>query len=302
MTVKSLLATSLALAAILEAPSAMAQSYPPYPSNGYGYGYSNGQPRARYLRPFSEDDRMAPPRHWREDLRREDLPRAYGAVRPWPAPNYEPPYERRPVPATPLAPYERRNASAEPPSANQRDGGPRPAIPPMPPQIMPLNSNYAPGTVIIETKGRQLLLVTSKRAALRYPISVGREGFQWTGSEKISRMADWPDWHPPAQMRQRDPSLPEMMTGGIRNPLGAKALYLGATLYRIHGTNDARTIGYASSSGCFRMLNGHVVDLASRIGVGTTVVVVDKLPRDATVAPLPERRPESRWDRGRERG
>ncbi|MFM9938140.1 MAG: L,D-transpeptidase [Hyphomicrobiaceae bacterium] len=285
---KPLLAVTLATSVMVEAMPAAAQSYP-----SYGYG----EPRPRYLRPFSEDDRYAPPRYWREEP-----PRAYSTIRPWRGPDYEPPYDRRPVPATPLSPYERRNASAEPPSANKRDGGPRPEITPMPPQLIPFNSSYAVGTIIIETRGRHLLLVTSKRAALRYPISVGREGFQWTGSEKISRIADWPDWHPPAEMRKRDPSLPEMMTGGLRNPLGAKALYLGSSLYRIHGTNDARTIGYASSSGCFRMLNGHVVDLAGRVGVGTTVVVVDKLPRDATVAPLPERGPEPRWERGRSRG
>ena len=114
--------------------------------------------------------------------------------------------------------------------------------------------------------------------ALRYPISVGREGFNWNGTEKISRVAEWPDWHPPAEMRERDPSLPEKMSGGIRNPLGAKALYLGNSLYRIHGTNDAKSIGRAASSGCFRMLNGHVVDLASRVGVGTPVTVVRRLP------------------------
>ena len=116
--------------------------------------------------------------------------------------------------------------------------------------------------------------------ALVYPISVGREGFTWTGTETISRIASWPDWHPPAEMRERDPRLPEKMTGGVRNPLGAKALYLGSTLYRIHGTDNERTIGRASSSGCFRMTNGHVVDLASRVSTGTTVIVLDKLPQN----------------------
>jgi lipoprotein-anchoring transpeptidase ErfK/SrfK len=153
-------------------------------------------------------------------------------------------------------------------------GGPRPEITPIPPKRVGFQSRYAPGTIIIDTAGRQLLLVENGGTALRYPISVGREGFSWTGEEKISRIAEWPDWHPPAEMRQRDPRLPEKMTGGIRNPLGAKALYLGNTLYRIHGTNDAKSIGRASSSGCFRMLNGHVLDLAERVAVGTKVVVV----------------------------
>ena len=163
------------------------------------------------------------------------------------------------------------------------DGGAQPEIRPVPPQPVQFAGRYAPGTIVIETSGRQLLLITGKHEALRYPISVGRQGFTWTGSEKISRIADWPDWHPPEQMRQRDPKLPEKMTGGLRNPLGAKSLYLGDTLYRIHGTNDAKTIGYASSSGCFRMLNGHVVDLAGRVRTGTTVVVVDRLPRDVVM-------------------
>jgi lipoprotein-anchoring transpeptidase ErfK/SrfK len=138
-------------------------------------------------------------------------------------------------------------------------GGARPDIEPLGPERISFRSAHGPGTI------------------LRYPISVGREGFSWTGEEKISRIAEWPDWHPPAEMRERDPKLPEKMTGGIRNPLGAKALYLGNTLYRIHGTNDAKSIGRASSSGCFRMLNGHVIDLAARVGVGTKVVVVSSL-------------------------
>ena len=158
------------------------------------------------------------------------------------------------------------------------DGGGRPSVAPMSPQSVSFPSDYAPGTVIIDTSGRKLYLVQSKTTALRYPVSVGREGFAWTGTERISRIADWPDWHPPKEMRERDPSLPEKMTGGVRNPLGAKALYLGNSLYRIHGTNSAQTVGRANSSGCFRMVNGHVVDLSRRVGVGTRVVVLKGLP------------------------
>ena len=158
------------------------------------------------------------------------------------------------------------------------DGGGRPSIQPMSPQSVSFPSGYAPGTVIIDTAGRRLYLVRSKVEAYRYPISVGREGFTWTGSERISRVADWPDWHPPKEMRERDRSLPEKMTGGVRNPLGAKAMYLGSSLYRIHGTNSAQSIGRANSSGCFRMMNGHVVDLSRRVGVGTKVVVLRGLP------------------------
>ena len=173
----------------------------------------------------------------------------------------------------------------EPPQARRRgpgpkllDGGGRPSITPASPQSVSFPSSYAPGTVVIDTASRRLYLVRSRSEAYRYPISVGREGFSWTGSERISRVADWPDWHPPKEMRERDPSLPEKMTGGVRNPLGAKALYLGSSLYRIHGTNSAQSIGRANSSGCFRMMNGHVIDLARRVGVGTRVVVLRGLP------------------------
>ena len=142
----------------------------------------------------------------------------------------------------------------------------------------PSRRSYPVGSIVIDTKGRQLFLVQSPTEALHYPISVGREGFSWTGAQTISRKAEWPDWHPPEEMRWRDPRLPEKMTGGVKNPLGAMALYLGDSLYRIHGTNDASSIGRAASSGCFRMLNGHVVDLAARVDIGTTVQVVPRLP------------------------
>ncbi len=152
-------------------------------------------------------------------------------------------------------------------------GGPRPDITRRPPAQVTYASGHAPGTVVIDSAARRLFLIQSGGTALSYPVSVGREGFAWNGTEKISRVADWPDWHPPAEMRERDPKLPNKMTGGLNNPLGAKALYLGNSLYRIHGTSDGRSVGRAASSGCFRMHNGHVVDLASRIGVGTRVVV-----------------------------
>jgi len=154
------------------------------------------------------------------------------------------------------------------------DGGARPDISPQSPSVVAYHSGQAPGTIVIDTSARRLFLVQSGSRALSYPVSVGREGFSWTGTQRISRVASWPDWHPPAEMRERDPRLPLRMTGGIRNPLGAKALYLGSTLYRIHGTSDARSIGRAASSGCFRMHNRHVVDLARRVGVGTKVVVI----------------------------
>ena len=163
-------------------------------------------------------------------------------------------------------------------------GGPRPSIAPMAPQTVSFPNSYGSGTIVIDTAGRKLYYVLSSSQAYKYPISVGREGFTWTGTKKISKEVNWPDWRPPAEMLERKPELPEFMTGGIRNPLGAKALYLGNTLYRIHGTNDTKSIGYAASSGCFRMMNGHVVHLASIAGIGTTVHVLNKLPSNIAKA------------------
>jgi lipoprotein-anchoring transpeptidase ErfK/SrfK len=155
-----------------------------------------------------------------------------------------------------------------------RSGGPRPAISAKSPSRVKISTKYSAGSVVIDQSARQLYYIISDREAYRYPISVGRIGFSWTGSEKVSRIADWPDWHPPEEMRERDPSLPVKMTGGINNPLGAKAIYLGNTLYRIHGTNNPGSIGQAASSGCFRMMNAHVTHLAGLVGVGTQVHVL----------------------------
>lgn len=158
-------------------------------------------------------------------------------------------------------------------------GGPRPKIPPMSPATVRFNSGYGKGTIVIDTSRRHLFYVLSSSRAYRYPIAVGRNGFQWSGTKKITAVKNWPDWRPPAEMRKRQPKLPIVMSGGIYNPLGAKALYLGSTLYRIHGTSNAKSIGTASSSGCFRMHNRHVVHLAERAGIGTRVVVLKRLPR-----------------------
>lgn len=157
------------------------------------------------------------------------------------------------------------------------EGGRRPTITPQAPPVVAFNG-YAQSDIVIDTRSRALYYVLGGGRAYRYPIAVGREGFSWTGTQSVSRIASWPDWRPPAEMRQRDPRLPELMTGGLNNPLGAKAIYLGSTLYRIHGTNNPRSIGSASSSGCFRMTNGHVEHLASLINVGTRVTVLRRLP------------------------
>lgn len=167
------------------------------------------------------------------------------------------------------------------------DGGPRPIIEPVAPEIVAFSNDEEPGTILIDTEGRRLYFSLSSSKAYEYPISVGREGFTWTGREVISRVAEWPDWYPPQEMRVRDPRLPEKMMGGLRNPLGAEALFLGNSLYRIHGTNDAKTIGLAASSGCFRMLNEHVVHLATLAKVGTVVKVLPRLPVPGEATNLP---------------
>ncbi len=131
----------------------------------------------------------------------------------------------------------------------------------------------APGTIIISTKDRFLYLVQGNNRALRYGIGVGRDGFTWQGLVSVVRKAEWPDWTPPAEMIQRQPYLPRFMAGGPGNPMGARALYLGGTVYRIHGTNQPETIGYAVSSGCFRLVNSEIIDLYSRVPVGTKVIV-----------------------------
>jgi lipoprotein-anchoring transpeptidase ErfK/SrfK len=134
--------------------------------------------------------------------------------------------------------------------------------------------SHAPGTVVISTSERRLYYVLAGGKALRYAVGVGREGFQWSGVEKISNKQEWPDWRPPEDMLRRRPDLPRYMAGGPGNPLGARALYLGASIYRIHGSNEPETIGRAVSSGCIRMHNDDVVDLYNRVKVGTQVVVL----------------------------
>jgi lipoprotein-anchoring transpeptidase ErfK/SrfK len=134
-------------------------------------------------------------------------------------------------------------------------------------------TNEAPGTLIIDTQNRFLYLVQGNNRALRYGIGVGRDGFQWSGLQKISRKQEWPDWRPPPEMIERQPYLPRFMAGGPGNPLGARAMYLGATVYRIHGTNQPETIGHAVSSGCFRLVNADVIDLYDRVPVGTKVII-----------------------------
>ena len=142
--------------------------------------------------------------------------------------------------------------------------------------VIAFDSREAPGTVIIDTGNTALYYVLGQGRAVRYGVGVGREGFTWSGVQTISRKAEWPDWHPPAEMIARQPYLPRFMAGGPGNPLGARAMYLGSSAYRIHGTNDPSTIGKFVSSGCIRLTNEDVADLFSRVDVGTRVVVLPK--------------------------
>jgi lipoprotein-anchoring transpeptidase ErfK/SrfK len=140
-------------------------------------------------------------------------------------------------------------------------------------QVVFFRTTQPPGTVIIHTSERFLYVVLENNRALRYGIGVGREGFQWQGLVRVARKAEWPDWTPPPEMIARQPYLPRFMAGGPGNPMGARALYLGDTVYRIHGTNQPQTIGQAVSSGCFRLVNTDVIHLYERVPVGARVIV-----------------------------
>jgi lipoprotein-anchoring transpeptidase ErfK/SrfK len=142
-------------------------------------------------------------------------------------------------------------------------------------RMVEYSGQHTPGTIIIDNSERSLTFVMHGGKAMRYAVGIGREGFAWTGTQTITRTAEWPDWRPPAQMLARRPDLPRFMAGGRDNPLGARALYLGSTLWRIHGSNEPATIGQAVSSGCIRMMNDDVIDLHTRVRVGTRVVVVE---------------------------
>jgi lipoprotein-anchoring transpeptidase ErfK/SrfK len=145
-------------------------------------------------------------------------------------------------------------------------------------QVVAYQTREAPGTINIDTPNTQLYFVLGGGHAIRYGIGVGREGFTWSGVQTVSRKTEWPDWIPPAEMLQRQPYLPRFMAGGPSNPLGARAMYLGGTVYRIHGTNAPETIGTQVSSGCIRLLNEDVIDLYARTNVGTKVVVLPGTP------------------------
>ena len=147
--------------------------------------------------------------------------------------------------------------------------------------VVAFGTTEAPGTIIIDTGNTTLYYVLGQGRAIRYGVGVGREGFTWSGVQTISRKAEWPDWYPPHEMIARQPYLPRFMAGGPTNPLGARAMYLGGTVYRIHGTNAPSTIGQRVSSGCIRLTNEDVSDLYSRVNVGTRVIVLPMTERRA---------------------
>src|SRR5262245_54311536 len=193
-----------------------------------------------------------------------------------------------PASANPFNPFEalfgpQREAVTAPAYANPQDNVKEPRED-LRRQIVSYRTNEAPGTVIIDTPNTYLYLVLPGGKAMRYGIGVGREGFTWAGVKTIERKAEWPDWTPPPQMIQRQPYLPRFVAGGPSNPLGARAMYLSDSVYRIHGTNDPSTIGGNVSSGCIRLTNEDVMNLYSRVHVGTKVVVLPMNGRRAATA------------------
>ena len=165
------------------------------------------------------------------------------------------------------------SAGTAPAFANALDSQLQPVASAIPRETVSFYGNEAPGTIIVRTGERRLYYVLPDHQALRYGVGVGRPGFTWSGASHIAYKREWPDWTPPAQMLRRRPDLPRHMEGGIDNPLGARAMYIAGTLYRIHGSNEPDTIGQAVSSGCIRMTNDDVVDLYSRAKVGARVIV-----------------------------
>jgi lipoprotein-anchoring transpeptidase ErfK/SrfK len=170
----------------------------------------------------------------------------------------------------PLRAYEYQQIFGQPLAG--MEGRPRAVVPPR--ELVPYNGRYAPGTIVISTEERRLYYILPGSQAVKYGIGVGRPGFEWSGTRRVAMKREWPAWKPPWQMLRRRPDLPHFMPGGPENPLGARAMYLGGSLYRIHGSNEPQTIGQAVSSGCIRTTNDDVMDLYDRVKVGTHEVVL----------------------------
>ena len=232
-------AVALSLAGLLMAGNVSAQDY----GGGFIELLMTGREPARHMRPV----RAAPP--------------GGGFVQPR-VHAYEVHYPGGPqLAALPSAPEMQERVERPIPARFQR-------------QTVDYDGRQAPGTMVIDTPAKYLYLVQPGGKALRYGIGVARDGFEWSGTHRITRKREWPDWTPPAEMLKRRPDLPRHMEGGLDNPLGARALYIGSTLYRIHGTNEPWSIGQNVSSGCIRMVNEDVVDLYARVKIGAKVVVL----------------------------
>jgi lipoprotein-anchoring transpeptidase ErfK/SrfK len=280
--------------------------YDPDPRGRYGQqpGYQQGYQQPGYPQQGYPQQGQQPgyPQQGQQPGYEPDPRGRYGNVEP--QPGYEPEQPRQGLLPNPLdilrppAPVGRQEPRQQ--EGRPQQGGVYAALPPderpetgpmkeLPPNLRRTVVNYQTrepvGTIIIDTPNTYLYLVMPGGKAMRYGIGVGREGFTWAGAEKITRMAEWPDWHPPAEMIERQPYLPRFMAGGEGNPLGARALYLGKTLYRIHGTNQPSTIGTFVSSGCIRLTNDDVSDLYQQVKVGTRVVVLPgRAPASANAA------------------
>ncbi len=280
---------------MLLATPALAQPYPP--PQPYYSSAPSGPPPGYQLDPNDPDVAIQRPSRGAAPTRPgfiySDETEAAPAAPPFPPayegqPDAQQPDEERNVVRPPRAIGSAPAASVQPDAASQNHdsvmqlppedqpetGEPKELPPNLKRQIVDFRTKEQAGTIIIDTPHTYLYLVLGGGKARRYGIGVGREGFTWSGSERISKMKEWPDWFPPSEMIDRQPYLPRMMAGGPGNPLGARALYLGNTLYRIHGTNQPSTIGKFVSSGCIRLLNDDIKDLYSRVQVGTRVVVL----------------------------
>jgi lipoprotein-anchoring transpeptidase ErfK/SrfK len=280
---------------------ASAQYYPPQPPPPGYQGYPPPQPyssQSYSSAPLPPPD--AGPAYGPPPYSGEAQPEAYPPPSPQPlATEGGPPGFVPPADVTGTVPPPSGHAAAPqsdptvvaalPPEDQPEQGPPAPLPPQFQRQLVDYPTAQPPGTIIVDTSHTYLYLVMAHGKALRYGIGVGREGFTWAGTERISRMKEWPDWFPPKEMIERQPYLPRFMAGGESNPLGARALYLGNTLYRIHGTNQPSTIGSYVSSGCIRLTNTDIADLYDRVQVGTRVVVLPGAPpADAAVQDVPD--------------
>jgi lipoprotein-anchoring transpeptidase ErfK/SrfK len=290
----SLTVTALALAG--SASLAAAQYYPPdYPPGYVGpgpvYRDARGMPiNPRYVQPSPGDEVYEGPPYGRSFFPPQPMPVYNGG------PTQRPPGELADVGSADVTgsggyaspPRPEGTVIASLPPEDQPEQGPRKELPArFHRQIVTFTTIEPPGTIVIDTPNTYLYLILGNGKAIRYGVGVGRDGFTWSGTERISRMKEWPDWFPPKEMIERQPYLPRFMAGGETNPLGARALYLGNTVYRIHGTNQPSTIGSFVSSGCIRLTNDDIEDLYNRVNVGTHVVVLPGSGRDTAAVSQP---------------